>query len=67
MGNENMSEERVRELYESMLDYLSELIHPYSEAIDTLHRIGFTKKELIDEGFDGAEDFEFSDEEDEEE
>ena len=65
MGNENMSEERVRVLYDAMLDYLSDLIRPHSEMIDTLHHIGFTKKELIDEGFDGVEGFEFSDEEDE--
>ena len=46
-----MTNERKEELYNNMLDHISELVNG-EDLIDTLHGIGFTDEELIEEGFE---------------
>ena len=48
--NLNMSHERMTELYNNMLNHISELVSG-SDLIDTLHAIGFTNEEILAEGF----------------
>lgn len=55
MDNSKIPEERVRQLYEAMIDYIAEMC-PAGEEADTLESIGFTKQELFIEGFDCADD-----------
>lgn len=46
-----MSSQRIKELYDNMLDHISELVSG-SDLVDTLHAIGFTDEEIIYEGFE---------------
>lgn len=50
-----MSPERVKELYDNMLEYISELVSP-CDLINTLHVIGFTDEEIKYESFNIKED-----------
>jgi hypothetical protein len=45
------SPQRVQELYDNMLNHISELVSR-SDLVDTLHAIGFTDEEIIAEGFE---------------
>ena len=45
-----MTNERIKELYDNMLNHMSELVSG-TDLIDTLRAIGFTPKEIADEGF----------------
>ena len=45
-----MTTERMQELYDNMLNHISELVSG-SDLVDTLHAIGFTDEEIIAEGF----------------
>lgn len=45
-----MTTERVQELYDNMLNHISELVSG-SDLVDTLRAIGFTDEEIIKEGF----------------
>lgn len=47
---DEMSHERMTELYSNMLFHISELVSG-SDLVDTLHAIGFTDEEIIAEGF----------------
>lgn len=47
----SMSSKRIKELYDNMLDHISELVSG-SDLVDTLHAIGFTDEEIIFEGFE---------------
>ena len=46
-----MPTERTQELYNNMLNHISELVSG-SDLMDTLHAIGFTDEEIIAEGFE---------------
>jgi hypothetical protein len=46
----DMSPKRMQELYDNMLNHISELVSN-SDLIDTLHAIGFTDEEILAEGF----------------
>lgn len=53
MDNSKIPEERVRELFEEMIDWIIETAHPMTEGIDVLVRVcGFTRDELLYEHFD---------------
>jgi hypothetical protein len=45
-----MTNERKLELYDHMLDHISELVSG-ADLVDTLHCIGFTDEEIAEEGF----------------
>lgn len=45
-----MTNARTKELYYGLLDHISELVSG-NDLIDTLHAIGFTDKEIAEEGF----------------
>lgn len=50
-GNKmQISQERMKILYDNMLDHISELVSG-SDLVDTLRAIGFTDREIIAEGF----------------
>lgn len=42
---------RIKELYDNMLDHISELVDG-SDLVDTLRAIGFTDEEIAEEGFE---------------
>ena len=46
-----MMTERVKELYDNMLNHISELVGG-SDLVDTLRAIGFTDEEILAEGFE---------------
>lgn len=46
-----MSHERMTELYCNMINHISELVSG-SDLVDTLRAIGFTDEEIIAEGFE---------------
>lgn len=50
-----MSIQRMKTLYDNMLNHISELVSG-SDLVDTLHAIGFTIEEIIAEGFEIEED-----------
>ena len=45
-----MTNERKAQLYDAMLNHISELVSG-SDLIDTLHAIGFTDSEILEEEF----------------
>ena len=45
-----MTNARVKELYNNMLNHISELVS-CSDLVNTLHAIGFTDEEITAEGF----------------
>ena len=51
----NTSPQRVQELYDNMLNHISELVGG-SDLADTLRAIGFTDEEIIAEGFEIEEE-----------
>ena len=53
--NFGMSPKRTQELYNNMLDHISELVSG-SDLVDTLHAIGFTDEEIVYEGFEIEEE-----------
>ena len=46
-----MTNERIKELYDNMLNHISELVSA-SDLVDTLRAIGFTDEEILAEGFE---------------
>jgi hypothetical protein len=50
-----MTNERMNELYNNMLNHISELVSG-SDLVDALHAIGFTDEEIIAEGFNIEEE-----------
>jgi hypothetical protein len=50
-----MTNARIKELYDSMLNHISELVSG-ADLVDTLHAIGFTDEEIKAEGFEIEEE-----------
>ena len=46
-----MTNERIKELYDNLINHISELASG-SDLVDTLHCIGFTDEEIVEEGFE---------------
>lgn len=49
--NFGMTPKRTQELYDNMLNHISELVSG-TDLVDTLHTVGFTDEEIAAEGFE---------------